>query len=336
VGKSRLARRIYALKKQRGQIQGRLVEVNCATLRGDHAMSALFGHSRGAFTGAVTARTGLLREADQGLLFLDEIGELGLDEQAMLLRAIEEKIFMPFGSDRETHSDFQLIAGTNRDLVKQVQKGLFREDLLARINVWCYQLPDLRDRLEDLAPNIEHELEVFTHKAGYKVSFNKAAKAQYLQFSHSEQAIWKANFRDLNSSIIRMATLAEGGRITEAVVAMEIQRLQQDWQHYQPISNSGSSCPINPPIANPLAPEGFIPMDLSILIGEDKFKQLDLFEQIQLQHVIHICQQSRSLSEAGRKMFNVSRTLKSSCNDSHRLRQYLSKYAIQFTDICQV
>ncbi|HXE39567.1 MAG TPA: RNA repair transcriptional activator RtcR family protein, partial [Azonexus sp.] len=100
-GKSFLARRIHELKRQRQQLAGRFIEVNCATLRGDAAMSALFGHAKGAFTGALSERPGLLRGADGGLLFLDEIGELGLDEQAMLLKAIEEKRFFPFGSDRE-------------------------------------------------------------------------------------------------------------------------------------------------------------------------------------------------------------------------------------------
>ena len=149
-GKSQLATRIYALKKQRGQVTGPLVQVNCATLRGDNAMSTLFGHVKGAFTGAIQNRAGLLAQADNGLLFLDEIGELGLDEQAMLLRVIEEKIFMPMGADRERQSDFQLIAGTNRDLFKAVEQGRFREDLLARINLWRYTLPSLEDRIEDL------------------------------------------------------------------------------------------------------------------------------------------------------------------------------------------
>src|SRR5437868_5027988 len=102
-GKSRLARRIFELKKARHAVKGEFVDVNCATLRGDSAMSALFGHVKGAFTGALKERSGLLRSADGGVLFLDEIGELGPDEQAMLLRALEEKTFLPFGSDRETH-----------------------------------------------------------------------------------------------------------------------------------------------------------------------------------------------------------------------------------------
>jgi transcriptional regulatory protein RtcR len=172
-GKSRLAKRIYELKKQRGLVTGKLVEVNCAILRGDNAMSALFGHVRGAYTGAMNPRMGLLREADKGLLFLDEIGELGLDEQAMLLRAIEDKVFMPLGSDREVGSDFQLIVGTNRNLFEQVQLGQFREDLLARINLWTYQLPSLKQRIEDLEPNIEHELSNLPLKQAIKSALTK-------------------------------------------------------------------------------------------------------------------------------------------------------------------
>jgi transcriptional regulatory protein RtcR len=154
-GKSQLARRIFELKRARQKVAGELVEVNCATLRGDGAMSALFGHVRGAFTGAVRDRPGLLRTANGGVLFLDEIGELGLDEQAMLLRALEDKTFLPVGSDREQASDFQLIAGTNRDLGVRVAAGQIREDLLARINLWTFRLPGLAERVEYNEPNID-------------------------------------------------------------------------------------------------------------------------------------------------------------------------------------
>lgn len=124
-GKSFLARRIFELKQARHQFSGAFVEVNCATLRGDTAMSTLFGHVKGAFTGARESREGLLRSANGGMLFLDEIGELGADEQAMLLKAIEEKTFYPFGSDRQVSSDFQLIAGTVRDLRRWLPKANF-------------------------------------------------------------------------------------------------------------------------------------------------------------------------------------------------------------------
>lgn len=318
VGKSQLAKRIFALKKQRGQFSGKLVEVNCATLRGDNAMSALFGHVKGAFTGALTARTGLLREADHGLLFLDEIGELGLDEQAMLLRAIEDKIFTPFGSEREVSSDFQLIAGTNRDLFAQVQAGQFREDLLARINVWTYELPALRQRLEDLEPNIEYELQHFAQRVGHKVSFNKAAKAAYLAFAYAPQASWRANFRDLNASITRMATLATGGRITEEVVATEITRLQHDWRYSLTMLTPSNSMTLN---AEQL---------LSQYLDDAALAQIDHIERVQLAEVIRVCKGAKSLADAGRVLFHVSRTKRLTCNDSHRLRQYLQKYALTF------
>src|SRR4030081_2466824 len=181
-GKSRLARRIYELKKVRHAVKGEFVDVNCATLRGDGAMSALFGHTKGAFTGALKDRPGLLRTADAGVLFLDEIGELGADEQAMLLRALEEKTFLPLGSDRESHSDFQLSAGTNRDLFAAVREGRFREDLLARINLWTFSLPGLRARPEDIEPNLQFELDQIAQKTGNRITFSKEARQRFLEF----------------------------------------------------------------------------------------------------------------------------------------------------------
>ena len=316
VGKSQLAKRIYELKHQRGQLTGNLVEVNCATLRGDNAMSALFGHVKGAFTGAQSARTGLLREAHQGLLFLDEIGELGLDEQAMLLRAIEDKTFMPFGGDQVVSSNFQLIAGTHRNLFELVRQGLFREDLLARINLWTYELPSLKERIEDLEPNIEHELQNFTRKAGYMVNFNKGARSLYLTFAYSADALWRANFRDLNSSITRMATLAVGGRITEDIVAAEIQRLRQAWRGFGEASEERER-------------------HLEALVSAATLEEMDLFDRLHLAEVVRICKQSRSMADAGRKLFNVSRNKKASSNDSHRLKQYLQKFALTFQQIIQ-
>lgn len=313
-GKSLLAQRIYELRKQRGKLNGRLVIINCATLRGENAMSALFGHKKGAFTGAAADRSGLLLEANGGLLFLDEIGELGLDEQAMLLRAIEEKRFMPFGADRESSSDFQLIAGTNQDLVQQAKQGKFREDLLARIDLWTYRLPSLKERMEDLAPNIEFELEGFARKAGYLVSFNKAARERYIKYCHSPRALWSANFRDLNASITRMATLASGGRITTDVVDQEISRLERKWQHHP----SGDIHPAK--IIEPI-------------IGTAAADRLDLYDQIKLAGLIAICRDSASMADAGRKLFNISRNTKKSSNDSHRVKQLLNRYDIAFSDI---
>ncbi len=316
-GKSRLAKRIYTLKQQRMHLSGRLVEVNCATLRGDNAMSALFGHVKGAFTGAQTERTGLLREANNGLLFLDEIGELGLDEQAMLLRALEDKVFMPFGSDNEVSSDFQLIAGTNRKLHEQVRNGKFREDLLARINLWTYELPSLKERIEDLEPNIHYELKKITQLIGYKASFNQLALKQYLDFGMAPDAIWHANFRDLNASVTRMAILAHGGRITEEIVTSEIKRLQTDWRGL-----SKDDAALTPAHAT-----------LNKLLSTEAIEKIDLFEQAQLAQVIQVCKTSRTIAEAGRTLFNVSRQRKTSSNDTNRLKVYLQRFNLTFLEL---
>lgn len=313
-GKSQLAQRIFELRKQRGNLNGQLVSVNCATLKGENAMSALFGHKKGAFTGAATDRAGLLREANNGLLFLDEIGELGLDEQAMLLKAIEDKCFMPFGSDKEISSDFQVIAGTNRDLMSLVQHKLFREDLLARIDLWTYRLPSLNERLEDLEPNIDYELELFSNKSGYLTGFNKDAKDKYLKFGMSPDAAWSANFRDLNASITRMGTLADGGRITTNVVDDEINRLKQKWQTTPQTQWTPTEV-------------------IDRVLGEGKSQFMDYYEQLKLANLIQVCQHSKSMAEAGRKLFNVSRQHKKSNNDSHRIKQLLAKYGINFDDI---
>lgn len=310
-GKSQLAKRVYQLKQQRGQVNGRLVEVNCATLRGDNAMSALFGHKKGAFTGAVSPRPGLLLEADEGMLFLDEIGELGLDEQAMLLRAIEDKEFIPFGADTPVSSNFQLIAGTNRDLFEESREGKFRDDLLARINLWTYRLPSLKERVEDLEVNLDYELERFARKAGSLVSFNKVARNRYLQFAYSPEATWRANFRDLNASVTRMATLADGGRITEEVVDEEIARLRHDWRATKQEAN---------------------PKTITAqLLDAQTHQKLDLFDHIQLAGIAQVCRQAGSMAEAGRVLFDKSREQKKSVNDSHRLKQMLGKYGLEFS-----
>jgi transcriptional regulatory protein RtcR len=311
-GKSRLARRIFELKKIRHAVKGAFVDVNCATLRGDGAMSALFGHLKGSFTGALKDRPGLLRAADGGVLFLDEIGELGPDEQAMLLRALEEKTFLPLGSDAESHSDFQLIVGTNRDLLTAVHRGRFREDLLARINLWTFILPGLRSRPEDIEPNLQFELDQFGEKTGRRITFNKEAREKFLEFAHSSSATWKGNFRDLNGAVVRMATLAHGGRITAEVAEEEITRLKTSWK----------------------SPEGGgDEQSLAALLSAQELAKIDFFDRTQLARVVEVCRASRSLSDAGRVLFNASRERKKSSNDADRLRKYLSRFRIDWNQL---
>ena len=306
-GKSALAKQITALKRRRGQLAGPLVQVNCATLLGDKAMAALFGHSKGAFTGA-TERQGLLRAADKGVLFLDEIGELGLDEQAMLLRAIEAKRFLPLGADVEVESDFQLIAGTNVDLRQAVSSGRFRGDLLARIDMWHFELPGLAERRQDIEPNLDFELQKFAQELGRQVAFNKNAKARFLRFALDPASPWTGNFRDLNAAVLRMATLAPGGRIGEDQVNAEIGRLQRRW---------GGSAPADP---------------VAQVLGETP---IDRFDRAQLNEVILACQEHPTAAAAGRALFAHSRTQRATQNDGDRLRKYLAKWGLDFAGLNQ-
>ncbi len=311
-GKSQLARRIYELKKTRHQVTGLFVEVNCATLRGDAAMSALFGHVKGAFTGAVQSRPGLLRTADGGVLLLDEIGELGPDEQAMLLRALEDKTFLPVGTDRDVRSDFQLIAGTNRDLGEAVRMGRFRDDLLARINLWTFRLPGLRERPEDIEPNLAYELDRYAAAQGRRVTFSREAREAFLRFATAREAAWTANFRDFNAAVVRMATLAPGGRITTAIVGDEIARLRTMW----------------------VVPEA--PRDAGLVerfLSADRIADLDRFERTQLEDALAVCLDARSLSEAGRILFSASRTRRTTANDADRLRKYLGRFGVAWQDL---
>lgn len=307
-GKSQLAKRVFELKKLKHQLPGQFVEVNCATLRGDGAMSALFGHVKGAYTGAAGDRAGLLRSAHRGLLFLDEIGELGLDEQAMLLRALEEKRFLPVGSDKEVESDFQLIAGTNRDLHEAVQRGRFRDDLLARLNLWTYRLPGLAERAEDIEPNLDFELERWSREQHQRVTFNREARERYLRYATSAEAAWSGNFRDLGASVMRMATLANAGRIQTAQVEEEIERLRRLWHSGRPAS------------------------PLQALLGE-RWDELDRFDRVQLEDVVRACARAKSLSQAGRELFAVSRSQRASTNDADRLRKYLARFELDWDQL---
>ena len=289
------------------------VPVNCATLVGDGAMSALFGHVKGAFTGAQSSRNGYLKQADKGVLFLDEIGELGLDEQAMLLQAIESKEFYPVGADSLVYSDFQLIAGTNRDLQQEVRNGNFREDLLARIDIWSWQLPSLKQRMDDFEVNLEFELRQSARLLDRQIRFSQRAKDTYLAYAKSHKATWAANFRDLNASVTRMSTLSPSGRIEQATVEKEISRLEQRWQ------------------TKPSSGE----IDLEQYVAEEVLAETDQFDQLQLKNVIKVCQQHSNQAAASRALFDQSRLRKQSQNDSHRLRMYLQKFGLSFAQLQQ-
>jgi transcriptional regulatory protein RtcR len=312
-GKTKLARRIYDLRLRQGLVTGRFVALNCATLRGEHLLTTLFGCARGAYTGATEDRDGCLLEAHRGVLFLDEIAELGPDEQSMLLSALEEKRFRPLGARADVHSDFQLVCGTNADLRAAVAAGRFRQDLLARIGLWTFELPPLRARLEDLEPNLDAELDRVTQELGRRVHFSREARADYLAFATGPAGLWPGNFRDLGASVERMGTLAEGGRITQADVAAEIAALRREW----------GPAPVADPLATPHA---------DALLGE-RAAQFDRFDRVQLQAAVVAIRTSGSLSAAGRLLFGVSRQGSPNPNDAQRLGKLLKRFGLGLADV---
>ena len=233
----------------------------------------------------------------------------------MLLHALEEKQFYPVGSDQAVYSDFQFIAGTNLDLYAQVKKGAFREDLLARIDLWHFKLPGLSQRREDIEPNIDFELLEVEATENHRVSFNKKARQLYLKFAHSTEATWSGNFRDLNASIQRMVTLSNGGRINEGGVEQEIVRLRQRWN---------------------LSIDQDQKVNLTLYVSGSVLTDMDVFDRWQLQKVIEVCLSAQNISDAGRLLFDRSRLKKKSSNDSHRLRQYLAKFELNYDHINNV
>ena len=347
-GKSQLASQIYAIKKAKANstAQGKyaldkFVEVNCATLRGDTAMSVLFGHIKGAFTGAASNRDGLLKSADGGLLFLDEIGELGLDEQAMLLTALEEQRFYPLGSDTPINVSFQLMAGTNKDLRQAVADGEFRSDLFARLNTWTFFLPSLKDRLEDLPANIDYELARLGSEQQQQYRFAPDARPLYEAFATSSDATWQGNFRDLTASMIRLTTLAESKVIRMEDVQAEIERLKELWQ--LPISvitysknlqskNSLSKDKLETTLDSGLLEQSSHDL-LSQCLDEETLTTIDPFDAVQLAYVIEVCIQHKNQAAAGRYLYTNSRNKLKNPNDSDRLRKYLIKFGLRFDEL---
>ena len=350
-GKSQLAGQIYALKKAKASsTQGKntldiFVEVNCATLRGDTAMSVLFGHVKGAFTGAATSRDGLLKSADGGLLFLDEIGELGLDEQAMLLTALEEQCFYPLGSDTPISVSFQLMAGTNKDLRQAVANGEFRADLFARLNTWTFFLPSLKDRLEDLPANIDYELARLGSEQQQHYRFTPEARQRYEAFAMSADATWQGNFRDLTASMIRLTTLAESKVIRNDDVQAEIERLTHLWELPDILNGSNRLNNGNVRTKNSLSnnsPDTSLNSDtieqgshhiLLQYLDEEILTTIDPFDAVQLAYVIEVCISHKNQAAAGRYLYANSRDKLKSPNDSDRLRKYLLKFGLKFDEL---
>ena len=204
-GKELVAKALHEQSRRRTKP---FVAINCAALPESLLESELFGHKRGAFTDAVSDQRGLFLQADGGTLFLDELGEFPLSLQPKLLRALEERMVRPVGSDKEVPFDVRLIAATNRDLETAVEEKRFREDLYFRVNVIQIKLPPLRSRGTDVLLLAQHYLEDFASRNGKKIVGLSDATAQKLLDYE-----WPGNVRELRNAIERAVALARFDRI---------------------------------------------------------------------------------------------------------------------------
>jgi transcriptional regulatory protein RtcR len=308
-GKSALATRLHELKLIRRRVKGRLVQINCATLR-EGALPALLGQRRAAMGAAGSERPGFLREADGGVLFLDQIDDLPPEAQAALLQVLETGRYCPVGSEAEVSARFQLVASASLDPGALVRSGRLRADLHARLGQWLFRLPPLSERREDIEPLLLHLIADSERQLDRKTGFNADALARYLAFAENPSTPWPGNLRDLQASAHRMAVLAERGRVTLAMVEAEVATLTAQWD----AAHAGTE-------AATLASVSLDPA------------AMDEFDRAQLAAVIRACRESPNLSAAGRRLFAVSRQEKTSQNDADRLRKYLARFGLSWDSL---
>ncbi|HMN37171.1 MAG TPA: sigma-54 dependent transcriptional regulator [Hyphomicrobium sp.] len=206
VGKELIARAIQGESERAGKP---FVVVNCGAIPENLVESILFGHEKGSFTGAVDKRIGKFQEADGGTLFLDEVGELPLDAQVKLLRALQEGEIDPVGSKKPVKVDFRLISATNRDMIQLVKDGKFREDLYYRLNVFPIWVPPLRERIEDVPELARHFAARFAAEEGKRIA-SISENAMRLIQAYS----WPGNVRQLENAVFRAVVLADTPELT--------------------------------------------------------------------------------------------------------------------------
>jgi formate hydrogenlyase transcriptional activator len=265
-GKELIARAIHERSPRRERT---LVKLNCSAISAGLVESELFGHVKGAFTGAVERRVGRFELADGGTLFLDEVSELPADTQSKLLRVLQEGEFEPVGSSKTVKVDVRVIAASNRDLAADVASGRFRADLYYRLNVFPIQVPPLRARAEDIPALAQYFLERFARKLGKPLRAVDADTLAMLQ-AHS----WPGNIRDLQNTIERAVILSEG------------EMLRVEWQ----LEPGPQSCFTAVAQANTVAPAGAIG-------SSGNGAGVSTLEEMERQHFIRVLRRTRGVIE---------------------------------------
>jgi DNA-binding NtrC family response regulator len=254
VGKELVARSIQGESERAGKP---FITVNCGAIPENLVESILFGHEKGSFTGAVDKRTGKFVEANGGTLFLDEIGELPLDSQVKLLRALQEGEVDPVGAKRPVKVDIRLISATNQDLIKLVQDGKFREDLYYRLNVFPIWVPPLKERTSDIPELVNHFMARFASEEGKRISSIDTAAITMLQ-----RYPWPGNVRQLENAVFRAVVLADGSSLDVNAfpqIAAHVEGFDadvppapepvDDTPHFEGPAMLGSETPVPPTVA---------------------------------------------------------------------------------------
>jgi formate hydrogenlyase transcriptional activator len=226
-GKELIAR---ALHKRSNRSTRSFIRVNCAAIPQSLIASELFGHEKGAFTGALQRRAGRFEVADGGTIFLDEIGELPVETQIALLRVLQEHEFEPIGSNRALRVDVRVVAATNRDLGRAVEAGTFRQDLFYRLNVFPIRIPPLRERVDDIPLLVEYSIDRYAKKAGKKF---RAISKQTLELFETYD--WPGNVRELQNVIERAVVVCDG----------ETFSIDETWLKRPSRPSPGSEVPFN-------------------------------------------------------------------------------------------
>ncbi len=284
-GKEIISEMIHRASKRTGKI----VRINCAAIPDELLEGELFGHKKGAFTGAYTDRTGKLKLADRGTIFLDEIGEMPLVLQAKLLRVIEEQRFYPVGDNKLICVDLRFIAATNRDLKKEIEDGKFRADLYYRLAVVPIRIPPLRERTQDIPILAEHFFKELIQRAE-----TQAATIDKPVFEILTHYNWPGNVRELRNVITHMALLSTTGRITLEEIPGEI------------IESADTA--LN------------IPNTYKELMEQKKVVRYEAVSQLEILFIRKILLQHR---------WNVSRSAKSAGMDRRLLQNMMKKYGIE-------
>jgi DNA-binding NtrC family response regulator len=254
-GKEVVARAIHNISPS-----GPFVTIDCSAMVGPLMESELFGHVKGAFTGAVNAKIGLIESANGGTALFDEIGELPLDLQSKLLRVLQEKEFRPVGSITTRRSDFRIIATTNRDLSKEVEKGTFRRDLYFRLNVINIKMSPLRERREDIPALIAHFLS--------RVGGNYTVTAEALEVLLTYE--WPGNVRELENCVQHMVAINSGPLLHVADLPSSLQNFVLQKKSQYLMAAAGAPRPVSPydspqvPSPAPMPAPPIVPSDMRI------------------------------------------------------------------------